>query len=212
MIKKPCRKCGEYRTIADYDADPRYSDGRRHVCKVCRRDQQRTRDSAQWKEERVAILRSIEDRETIGMRTCKTCHVDKPLHSEFFQTCPRSRRGFVLVCRLCRNESTKRIHQSAYATEAGRELYKGWARKHTTCFSPLLWKIAWKLQNGKCEICKTDLASLQEEIVNGVHADHCHKTKTPRGILCRGCNIGLGNFSDDIARLRAAVQYLESPL
>lgn len=56
------------------------------------------------------------------------------------------------------------------------------------------------------------------------HIDHdhacCHtdsskgivKTcgKCVRGVLCHGCNTGLGNFGDDPQRLRAAIHYLEA--
>jgi hypothetical protein len=30
-----------------------------------------------------------------------------------------------------------------------------------------------------------------------------------RGLLCRGCNLGLGHFEEDPARLVRAAQYLE---
>lgn len=38
--------------------------------------------------------------------------------------------------------------------------------------------------------------------------DHCHKTDTLRGVLCRSCNLALGFFKDDPARLAAAMRYL----
>lgn len=38
--------------------------------------------------------------------------------------------------------------------------------------------------------------------------DHCHKTGKFRGILCRGCNTGLGNFRDDPVRLQKAIRYI----
>lgn len=39
--------------------------------------------------------------------------------------------------------------------------------------------------------------------------DHDHATGKPRGILCRNCNLAIGNMFDSPARLRAAADYLE---
>lgn len=51
-----------------------------------------------------------------------------------------------------------------------------------------------------CAIC----AAIDELV-----GDHDHATGKPRGILCRNCNLALGNMADDPARLRAAADYLE---
>jgi hypothetical protein len=40
--------------------------------------------------------------------------------------------------------------------------------------------------------------------------DHDHATDQLRDLLCTDCNIGLGCFGDDPARLRAAALYVES--
>ena len=44
-----------------------------------------------------------------------------------------------------------------------------------------------------------------------LHVDHNHGTREIRGILCTGCNLGLGAFQDNPDRLRRAAQYLEDP-
>src|SRR5206468_1902230 len=54
-----------------------------------------------------------------------------------------------------------------------------------------------------CAICK-------ERPVERLCVDHHHPTELIRGLLCRLCNLGLGHFKDDIARLRAAIAYLEA--
>jgi hypothetical protein len=42
-----------------------------------------------------------------------------------------------------------------------------------------------------------------------VDVDHDHETGDFRGLLCRACNLGIGMFGDDPAKLRAAIDYLE---
>lgn len=48
--------------------------------------------------------------------------------------------------------------------------------------------------------------------VGALHLDHCHDTHTVRGMLCHGCNVGIGYFENSPAKLRAAIIYLENSL
>lgn len=60
-------------------------------------------------------------------------------------------------------------------------------------------------QEGKCAICG--------EIPNterGLHVDHCHTTKAVRGLLCHGCNTGIGALKEDAEILSNAIKYLRS--
>ena len=61
-------------------------------------------------------------------------------------------------------------------------------------------------QGGRCAICKRpdNYKSKWFDI------DHCHTTKRVRGLLCRNCNKGLGNFKDDVSLMTSAIGYIKS--
>ena len=64
-------------------------------------------------------------------------------------------------------------------------------------------------QGGACAICRQVVATLRVD-----HDHSCCPRKDKacgrciRGLLCSKCNVGLGNFDDDIARLLSAADYL----
>lgn len=60
-----------------------------------------------------------------------------------------------------------------------------------------------KRQNNQCAICFDPVTIYS-------HIDHCHKSTQVRGILCPGCNSGLGYFKDNTESLQQAILYLES--
>lgn len=77
-------------------------------------------------------------------------------------------------------------------------------------FTFKLFNQALNIQNNKCAICSIDFRTLPKK---SIHADHCHITNKPRGILCQNCNSGLGHFFDSIPSLKGAIEYLRnSPL
>ncbi len=58
----------------------------------------------------------------------------------------------------------------------------------------------WNEQFGLCAICQDKPAK---------HIDHSHVTGKVRGLLCGPCNMGLGLCQESVARLKAAIRYLE---
>lgn len=56
-------------------------------------------------------------------------------------------------------------------------------------------------QSGHCAVCDAYIGE-------GMCVDHDHATGEVRGLLCTGCNLGLGNFQDDVAVLANAIIYL----
>jgi Recombination endonuclease VII. len=58
-------------------------------------------------------------------------------------------------------------------------------------------------QNYLCKICSTNLTTKTACV------DHDHLTMIIRGILCNGCNCGLGRFHDSIELLTKVIDYLK---
>ena len=65
------------------------------------------------------------------------------------------------------------------------------------------WNALFDSQEKCCAICRTENPGAR-----GWNTDHNHTTGKVRGILCSGCNIGLGLFKDDIKSLLRTVEYL----
>jgi len=55
-------------------------------------------------------------------------------------------------------------------------------------------------QQGLCAVCRVRKPTC---------VDHCHGTGRVRGLLCRPCNSGLGQFRDEPRLLLAAAKYVE---
>lgn len=67
-----------------------------------------------------------------------------------------------------------------------------------------------KKQDGRCMICGESETALscRKNRTRDLSVDHCHESGKIRGLLCSKCNIGLGNFRDDILLLGRAMEYL----
>jgi hypothetical protein len=59
-------------------------------------------------------------------------------------------------------------------------------------------------QDRKCAICKSEVPNTK----NKWFADHCHKLKKFRGVLCGHCNSILGHAGDSVPILFQAILYL----
>lgn len=69
------------------------------------------------------------------------------------------------------------------------------------------YEALWTQQRGLCAVCEGPLLTRSKDRFACV--DHCHTTGAVRGLLCDACNLAMGQFGDDVERLRAAVRYLE---
>ena len=60
-------------------------------------------------------------------------------------------------------------------------------------------------QEYKCAICGTQESQLSNETL---FVDHCHDTGLIRGLLCHGCNAGIGLLKDNPDVIQKAANYL----
>lgn len=139
--------------------------------------------------------------------------------------------GFQHLCRehtqaYCRSWAKKfpeknRAKGKRYRGENPIEYRKIWVRgnlKRCYGISEAQYTEMFDSQNGRCALCSMQLVSqldhsrpmLGQPAENIGRVDHCHKTKKVRGILCFGCNVGLGKFHDSITELKLAIRYLEA--
>ena len=65
-------------------------------------------------------------------------------------------------------------------------------------------------QGGVCAICGNPEPVWDKKVnrLRALSVDHCHTTGKVRGLLCTGCNQGLGNFKENPDRLAKAISYL----
>ena len=58
--------------------------------------------------------------------------------------------------------------------------------------------------------CQTQPDKCQTQPDKPLYVDHCHQTKTIRGLLCHKCNIALGHMNDNPEQLERAATYLRN--
>lgn len=80
---------------------------------------------------------------------------------------------------------------------------RSWHLRSTYGISIEDYELILDIQDGVCAIC------LAKPGDNRLSVDHCHKTGQVRGLLCQLCNLAIGQFGDDLQKLRSACYYLE---
>ncbi len=139
-------------------------------------------------------------------KACKIAYNNgrKPTTQNEWRTC--------VVCERAFQPKQKRGVGRSYCSDTCRGKARYRHRKFGTSQKYYAdYDVLFKKQDGKCAIC-----GAPETIKDGRNGkckklalDHCHSSGKLRGLLCTGCNTGLGCFADDRHRLRAAITYLE---
>lgn len=86
------------------------------------------------------------------------------------------------------------------------------AKKQSKLVKKIKKSVVPPLSDYQCPICKRTEQQARGHNINNRKiwcADHDHTTERFRGWICHKCNLGLGNFSDSVERLKSAIEYLE---
>lgn len=138
------------------------------------------------------------------MKACNICQESKPLDA--FSVLKKGADGRHPACKTCRaNQSKVRyVNNRDDILRRRREWLRqnGGYRRQAYGMTNEAFAALVAAQNGRCAIC------FEVPTGRGFHVDHCHRTGRIRGLLCRGCNLALGNMKDDPARLMKAADYL----
>lgn len=131
----------------------------------------------------IEPLRMIDYNSNMDTKLCRDCGQVK-LITDFVKR-STSKDGLHYYCRVC---SGIRVRSAMLGMPA--DLLREAEDKFT----------------GTCDICKLPIEGRNR------HMDHDHKKMSFRGWLCRNCNIGIGQFKEDVQLVKRAVQYLEAVL
>lgn len=131
------------------------------------------------------------------MKKCTKCKVDKPLID--FHIHKKTKDGRYNTCKSCHLERTNAWRR------ANRERTKELQRNRVYNLEENWYETKLVEQEFRCAGCLVH----QKDLEYALCVDHCHTTEKPRGLLCRPCNLALGNCNDNEDTLRRLAKYAE---
>lgn len=102
-------------------------------------------------------------------------------------------------CKKCISEYNAEYHQKNLSKRRDYKLKVKYGISHDEYLEML------EKQNGLCAICHS---SANDEHHGLLVVDHCHVTGNVRELLCRNCNLSLGNAKESIEILHSMIAYL----
>jgi hypothetical protein len=125
----------------------------------------------------------------------------------------RSRANGKLVQSDPQRKQQRKNYLAEYFTRsqvraARRKTNRRASLKFYYAITPEKYEAMLAAQDGHCALCAAT-PEQQKHRYKRLHVDHDHITGDVRALLCSGCNLAIGNFGDDPARLRAAADYID---
>lgn len=128
-----------------------------------------------------------------GFKDCPVCRQRKAVLE--FSKNSASPDGFCYECKSC--VAVRKRQEEKENPEARRNRF----RKFLYGLTPEQFSSMRESQGDACACCR-------EIFIKTPNVDHCHESGAIRGLLCRNCNVGIGNLQDSIERLEMAIVYL----
>lgn len=180
---KPCLVCN---TLIDVKERARW-DRTKFCSKACK---------YAYKKPVITILET----DTLKCSQCKKMKLSRDFYKD--QSRKGVRAGFCYKCKACANEAGKQYVRS----------YMDSRKKHLLAkygLSIEQYMDMHESQNGLCAICLQPETALDRMgNLRPLAVDHNHDTGAVRGLLCHGCNVGIGLLKDDVDIIISAALYL----
>ena len=127
-----------------------------------------------------------------------TCGVEKSILEFYFRDKKTGRRHS--ACKECDKARVKARHQANPERTRNNDLKRNYGitlEDHSKMYEE---------QNGRCAICGSEGDGRWKKLC----VDHDHKTGKVRKLLCRNCNMILGQVGDNTQTLQSMVEYLHN--
>jgi hypothetical protein len=227
-MSKICIHCKVEKELKDYYKCKNCKDGHRNTCKKCTMENNKElyKRHLDISEERICagcnILKPItkfKRKNGVRENTCRACVTGPTNPTNYWPTEKQCRcclevkpidrfrknspskngvRYYTNICKPCdnRNRNLRRAGKPKMKAKLQRSRVK---YKYGLTMDEINQMI--ENQGNKCKIC--------DNIFEKLVIDHDHKSGKVRGMLCAGCNSGLGFFKDNIENFKSAIKYLE---
>lgn len=142
------------------------------------------------------------------MKICPKCREEKPgVDFTRNKNYPDGRWVYCKACDAARRQTPEYIVKRKARLKVWRakdpRRQPRAMRKHKYGITHDEFEKLMESQGHGCAICWEDFDEATAQV------DHDHETGAVRGLLCRQCNLGLGNFREDLCLLDRAAKYLK---
>ena len=155
------------------------------------------------------------------MKTCIKCHKEKDV-TEYHKS-NHNKDGLVNICKSCRSIERKLVWKTdASHREKQTKLHYQWKKNNSEKHDAYIRNYILTTKYGITTEQYNDMFSKQGKVcaicgsansgygnTKCMPVDHDHKTGKVRAIICRPCNVTLGEVKDNPDLLRRLADYLE---